>query len=122
MKFDKFIKLLKCGKTGSLKPFNVYLTLLEWEEKALFLFEIESDRWQVEDETLTFQQVLDLSKLVGQVIVKRLGWVGIDAKKVFIVCEGGIIQEQLTYSGHIGDIVSMDKEDEIATDWIIVED
>jgi hypothetical protein len=154
MKFNKFIKLLKCGKIGHYNHPNYYnsdkdvvrvnyivvdgefkhgvtcklsdgTTFWSYSPKGLTLQCIESDLWHVEDETLTFQQVLKLSKKIGKVIVKRLGWKDLDRKKVFIISEsedGKLIQEKNHSDGYVDTVISISREDEEATDWIIVED
>jgi hypothetical protein len=155
MKFNKFIKLLKCGKIGHYNHPNYYNSdkdvarinyiVVDGEFKRgvtcklangrpycsyspsdLTLQSIESDLWHVEDETLTFKQVLELSEKIGEVIVKRLGWKDLDRKKVFIISaleEGGkLIQEKNHPDGYVDTVISMSREDEEATDWTIVED
>lgn len=144
MKFDKFIKLLKCGKIGTYQyyndhsgtPFRVVVRKCKtgirnhletcisdiWRSCSyLELYQIESDLWLVEDETLAFQQILELSEKIGEVIVKRLSWKDLDRKKVFII-DGGVVQEKRHPDGYVDTVLSMDKEDELANDWIIVED
>ena len=149
MTFNKFIKLLKCNKIGIYHYYKDHVSpplrvvtrkckigtrnhievCIEdkWRSLSnLELYEIESDNWHVEDETLTFKQVLELFEKIGEVIVKRLGWKDLDRKKVFIISaleEGGkLIQEKRHPDGYVDIVVSMSREDEEATDWIIVDE
>jgi hypothetical protein len=148
MKFNKFIKLLKCGKIGTYQYYKDHASAphrvvnrkcktgtrnhLEiciedkWRDlSSLELYEIESDNWHVEDETLTFKQILELSEKIGEVIVKRLEWKDLDRKKVLIISaseDGKLIQEKSHPDGYVDTVISMSRGDEEATDWIIVDE